>query len=470
MNARVSKAVDVLLDLHEDINSRMQNLLAAFPAYSEQAIRNMAQADPTAKKAGNYITWICKMYKEGKWAKSSSTAQPSRDDRRLDIAIPDPDIFELNSILSGFDTRKVLAVFAKKNDKFFPRPGMCRDIMNYKTPEEVEAAVKRSIVIELTPEELAEATAGTKVICGGVLKDKDLILLEITSFQAARVSAKGTGDFVPPDINHGLLLQHAGTGDPGWPWAGWCTSVLKLYEYYSPPLYVVKKGENPYIQVWFGKGNGDGQAMDIHDKSINIDQAVEIAPLFNAPEFDRYMTPITVDVDALLKAISSKTQTNIRYRLKGGQLKYDRVTREPVKDPETGKQMVYPANCKTNQECYDKTLNDSENLRQWSLNIISTWGTPLPVKNDNDPSYRVNKVRNDILDAILVKPNVAFQGVGALILAKLKLMPGGGIVIPNELAVPELFRQRYAKMLLNQSWEREFGEKPRMPDIPAPAA
>jgi hypothetical protein len=227
----------------------------------------------------------------------------------------------------------------------------------------------------------------------------------------------------------------------------------------------VKKGINPYIQVWFGNGTG-GQAMDIHDHSIKSDQAEEIAPLFNAPEFEQFASE-TVNMHVLFAEIASKTDTQIGYNLKGGRPLFDRVTREPIKDPVTDKQKVSVADCKTNQECFDKMLSSSEKWRTWGLNLAENINTPIDLPDPRHPSYRINKARIDLIRKIKVS-RVGDSGVGALIRAIQPHLPNKGFIMPNELSDPVLFKQRYAQMLLDRNWRHEFGEIPFAPDVPAP--
>ena len=76
MNTRVNSIVDSLLDLNEDINTRLPGLLTRFPKYTREEILQMAEADPTKDTRCEYITWLLNLRRAEKW---DGTAEPVRD-------------------------------------------------------------------------------------------------------------------------------------------------------------------------------------------------------------------------------------------------------------------------------------------------------------------------------------------------------------------------------------------------------
>ena len=247
---RAAQITKTLLELSEDIETRLPGLRARYGQnYSDEDIRAIAEADPTKDTSCEYTTWLLEMRRSEQWT-----------------GVGSGDITEMRKLLERF--------IKNKSKKRFAQVGGKKDITQYATVAELKSHVEAAEAWDD-----ATADAGTK----GLNKIGDLLLLKVTNFDAAKRAAIEPGW---PNSTAGWeeLQLHAGTGEPGWPWSVWCTQKDSHYRYYSEkgPIYPIKKGKVPFVQVSFGHP----QLRDIRNEEITPEVLEAIKPLFDVPEFD----------------------------------------------------------------------------------------------------------------------------------------------------------------------------------------
>ena len=248
--SRAEDIVESLLGLTEDLQAKIPVLLRQFPNFTEQEINEFAQADPTSPARAEYITWICRMRRDGMWD-----------------GVGVGDFANMRDLLTRYHAVKKKPRFTQVNGK--------TDINQYNTVVELRQHVDAALKEDW---DAAAAKAGTEVLN----KIGPLLLLKITNFDAAKKVAIEPGQAAPDNADFNDINQHAGTGEPGWPYACWCTQRASHYPSYSNgPLYTIKKGKFPYAQISFAHP----QMRDIKNQTISPDVTEEIKPLFLVPEF-----------------------------------------------------------------------------------------------------------------------------------------------------------------------------------------
>lgn len=226
MNTRSLEIVETLLDLREDLNSKMPVLLKQFTEFTEEQIRQMAQADPTGDRA-DYITWLLRLARNKAWDGQ-----------------PEP----MRTQLARYHEIKKAADFTGK-----------RDINQYKSLDELNQDLEAN---KMAGSKAQKAEKGAKVI----KKAGNLTLMQMLTPEACRKFAIGKGSTDSPQTR-------------------WCTIAIETARNYLEnygPVYVVMKGSDPYVQIEF-KSN---QAKNIQDAEISPAVAKEIAPVFDDPTFD----------------------------------------------------------------------------------------------------------------------------------------------------------------------------------------
>ena len=225
---RSLEIVEALLDLTEDLNAKLPVLMKQFPEYPQDQIEQMAQADPTSPQRADYITWLLRLRRQNTWDGN-----------------PEP-------------VRGLLARFEEiKQAKFNGYVGQ-RDINQIKSIDELAQLMEANKLAGTRKERTAK---GTKLVA----KDGALTNIQMLTPEAAVKFA-------------------IGKGTPEHPETRWCSSALGTARGYidQGPMFVVMKGSNPYVQVHFASS----QAKDIQDREISPAVAKEIAPVFDAPEFE----------------------------------------------------------------------------------------------------------------------------------------------------------------------------------------
>lgn len=274
--------VENLLDLREDLDSRMAQLTQQFPNFTEQEIREFAQADPTSPKYAEYTTWICRMRRDGLWTGAGTG-----------------DVDDMRNLLTRYS--------AVKRKPRFTQIGGKTDITQYDNVAELRQHVDRALAADWDE---AQAKSGTTAIN----KIAPLLLLKITNFDAAKKAAIEPGQAAPDNADFSDFIEHAGTGDLGWPWACWCTQRSNHYATYAKgPLYVVKKGKFPYVQVSFA----NPQLRDIKNWCLTPEVLEEIKPLFNIPEFDFVGVPRIIDESRLKNKCLTMIKGTVNRALNG---------------------------------------------------------------------------------------------------------------------------------------------------------
>lgn len=251
----MNRAVDIvktLLDICEDLNTRLPGLLNRFSSrFSEEQIRQIAEADPTAGTSCEYTEWLL--------------------DRQLSGGYDSANADKMKDILTKYHSLKQKPKLKQR----FVSLGGHLSIGEYKNATELTQHVELAFVPDFDENEVR---AGTRPIT----KIGDLSLFEVTNFEAARKIAIAPGDpHAQEDFGH--FKSHAGTRAPGWPYTAWCTQFLNHYNIYADaPLYVVKKGNLPYAQVSIGHK----QILDIKDDPMSDDALRTVAPILAIPELE----------------------------------------------------------------------------------------------------------------------------------------------------------------------------------------
>jgi hypothetical protein len=245
---RTESIVTELLDLCEDLESKIKGSMQTYPEFSEQQIREMAQGDPTVDTTAMYLAYLLRWRRQGIW---------------------DGNIAMVRELLANFDE-------VKKSRKLkFVRAGGKLDIGAYKSLEDLQRDVRAAMSIELdTP----EARKGLKVIS----QKDDLVLYRPDNYAAAlKLAVEPGGTF--PGYTWGDIMKHTESGSAVWPWAGWCWQKPEHWEKYSRPrdLYVVTKGGKGFCAIAFHSG----EVMNAKDTSSSKADVRLMAPLFNNPEF-----------------------------------------------------------------------------------------------------------------------------------------------------------------------------------------
>lgn len=229
MNTRSLTIVETLLDLHEDLNSRMAQLKQQFPEYTDDQILQMSQADPTSPQQADYITWLLRLRRRNAW---DGSVEPVR------------------SLLARFEEIK--------QARFNGYVGQ-RDIGQIESVDELAQLMEANKLAGTRK----ERASGTQVKA----KEGDLTNIQMLTPEAA-------------------VKFSIGNGTPNQPEARWCTSSLGTARGYivQGPLFVVMKGKSPYAQIHFASN----QAKNLQNNDVNLTVAEEIAPLFSDPSFDRF--------------------------------------------------------------------------------------------------------------------------------------------------------------------------------------
>lgn len=209
-----------MLDLTEDLESKMPHLLRQFADIGERVIRQIADIDPTTQKA--YITWLLHRYR----------VEPE--------AIPIDNPAELRDALHLFDQKKNRHGFVGQ-----------RDIMAFKTVAEFLEAVE------------ANRTDGMEVINHrGAYK-----LYNVTTGRAARKLAIGLGrSFNQKQTTWCTVAEETAEGYIA-----------------DGPLLVVTNGNDSYVQAHFPTDAGSSQVRNAHNSEISEAVGIEIAPVCNVP-------------------------------------------------------------------------------------------------------------------------------------------------------------------------------------------
>jgi len=230
MNMRSLEIVETLLDLREDLNSKMPVLTKQFTEFPEEQIRQMAEADPTSPQRADYVTWLLRLRRQNLWDGN-----------------PEP----VRGLLARFEEIKQ-ANFADYNG--------IKDVNQFRSIDDLSQTMD------------ANKEAGTKKYkadTGAKRLNKvgDLTMLQILNGQASRKFAVGKGTVERPQTT-------------------WCTIAVDTAErsYIPGGLFVVMKGSDPYVQICFGSP----QAKNVANQEINAEVAKEVAPVFDVPALDPY--------------------------------------------------------------------------------------------------------------------------------------------------------------------------------------
>ncbi len=227
MNERANSIVSELLDLTEDLMSKMQLLLKQFPDYTEEQIQKIAEADPTSPARADYVTWLLRLHKKKLW---DGSVEPVHD------------------MLTRYNGIKRAADFVGQ-----------RDINQIKSVDELGQVLRAN---EQAGSHAQKAKKGAEKIA----QKDDLALFRLTTPEACRKFAIGQGSTDQPE-------------------ARWCTIAIDTAAGYLKNygnVYTVLKDGHSYVQVEFRSN----QAKTAQNQDISQGIAAEIAPLFNIPEFD----------------------------------------------------------------------------------------------------------------------------------------------------------------------------------------
>lgn len=230
MNMRSLEIVETLLDLCEDLNSKMPVLMQQFTEFPEELIRQMAEADPTSPQRADYVTWLLRLRRQNAWDGN-----------------PEP----VRGLLARFEEIK-LANFADYND--------IRDINQFRSIDDLSQTMEAN---KMAGTKKHKANTGVKRLN----KVGDLTMLQILDGEASRKFAVGKGTVEKPQTL-------------------WCTIAIDTANrtYIPGGLFVVMKGNDPYVQICFG----NPQAKNVQNQEINAEVAKEVAPVFNVPDLDAY--------------------------------------------------------------------------------------------------------------------------------------------------------------------------------------
>lgn len=225
---RAQEIVEHLLDLVEDLNAKMPLLLQQFTEFTEEQIREMAQADPSPQ--ADYITWLLRLRRRNAW---DGATEPVR------------------SYLTRFEEIK--------RARFNGYQGQ-RDINQFRSVEELGQTME------------ANQMAGTR-------KERK----EKGAKQVSKAGDLTTFQMLTSDAAVKFAI---GKGTPENPQTRWCTSARATAQNYMDqgPLFVTMKGSDPYVQIHFASN----QAKNVSDVEINPAVAKEVAPAYADPEFDKF--------------------------------------------------------------------------------------------------------------------------------------------------------------------------------------
>ena len=177
----MNRAVDIvktLLDICEDLNTRLPGLLNRFSSrFSEEQIRQIAEADPTAGTSCEYTEWLL--------------------DRQLSGGYDSANADKMKDILTKYHSLKQKPKLKQR----FVSLGGHLSIGEYKNATELTQHVELAFVPDFDENEVR---AGTRPIT----KIGDLSLFEVTNFEAARKIAIAPGDpHAQEDFGHFKQLR-----------------------------------------------------------------------------------------------------------------------------------------------------------------------------------------------------------------------------------------------------------------------
>lgn len=211
----------------EDLNTKMPHLLRQFPEFSEDFIRQVAQADPSGLRAV-YVAWLLRMLRAGEWEVT--------------------DAEDMRNLLAEYDRLKQLPQFPDETNI-----DLVRSVTGGGTSLTNIVDRNRHLKSQAEQSKEKERTGAKKLSEVGVFS-----LWEIITPEAATKFGRGKGGLENPTTV-------------------WCTkSPVKAQDYLKDgPLYTVIKDGDSYVQFHFARN----EAKDVRNIPLKADQGKEIGPV-----------------------------------------------------------------------------------------------------------------------------------------------------------------------------------------------